>query len=163
MSAIDTLNNRVFVIVRYLLLAILGITMFEVISRFAFNRPTIWAHETIALMFGVYLILGGGYVLFCGKHIRIDVFWSRLSPRKQAIADLATCGFAFLFLSMLLWESGEAAWESIQLAQTSVSPFSPPLYPSKICLAIGVLLILLQLIVKTIRDLRQAITGGESA
>ena len=163
MSAIDTLNHRVGFIVSYVVLIVLGITLIEVIARFVFNYPTLWAHETVAYFYGFYIIIGGGYVLLHKAHIRVDVFWSRLSPRRRAIIDLVTCGFAFLFLGVLFWFSIKFAWASIQVLEHSVSPFSPPLYPLKVCLVIGVFLILLQLIVKTIRDLHLAISGVESA
>jgi len=107
--------------------------------------------------------MGGGYVLLHKAHIRVDVLWSRLSPRRAAIADLVTCGFAFLFLGVLLWFSARMAWWSVLTLEISKTPFGPAIYPLKISLVIGVLLLLLQLISKTIRDLHFAITGVEYA
>ena len=162
LSAIDTLNHWVGVSVSYMMLLVLGVTLFEVISRFVFNYPTVWAYEVTGNLFGFYMIIGGGYVLLHKAHIRVDVFWSKFSLRNQAIIDLATCVFVFLFLGLLLWTSSDNAWRSIQILEHGITPFAPPIYPLKVCLVIGVLLILLQLIVKTIRDLYLAITGVES-
>lgn len=162
LSAIDTLNQWVGFTVSYVVLIVLAITLIEVIARFVFNYPTLWAHETVAHFYGFYIIIGGGYVLLHKAHIRVDVFWSRLSPRKQAIIDLVTCGFVFLFLGVLFWFSSKYAGYAIQIREHSITPFAPPLYPLKITMAIGALLILLQLIVKTIRDFHLAISGVES-
>lgn len=161
LSAIDKLNKWVGTIMSFVVLVVIGITLFEVIGRFVFNRPTTWAHETTALVFGFYFIMGGGYILLNKAHIRVDILWSRLSLRKRAIVDLITCGFGFLFLGMLLRFSVRMALESVQLLEHSGTPFNPPLYPAKICLVIGVALILLQLVVKTIRDLHLAVRGAE--
>ena len=162
LSVIDRLNNRVGLTVSYLVLFIMGVTLFEVISRFIFNSPTVWAHETTEQLFGTYIILAGGYALLYKTHIRIDVLWRRLSPRGKVIADLATCGFAFLFLGVLLWTGIRMAWDSTQILEASESVWGPPIFPLKIFLAVGALLIFLQLIANTVRNLRQAITGVEN-
>jgi len=162
LSAIDVLNNWVGGL-SFVVLVIIGITLFEVIGRFAFGHPTVWAHETTTLLFGIYFIMSGGYALLNKAHIRVDVLWGHLSLRKRAIVDLATCAFGFLFLGALLRFSVKMAWESTVMLERSATPFNPPLYPAKICLAIGASLILLQLIAKTIRDIYLAVRGVEHA
>lgn len=159
--AIDTLNKWVGMILNYVLFLMLGITLFEVISRFAFSNPTIWAHETTGLLFGFYLIIIGGYVLLVRAHIKVDILWSQFSPRGRAIIDLITCGFAFAFVGVLLIFSISMAWDAIQIRETSISPFGPPVYHLKVCVVIGSVLLLLQLIAKTIRDIHLVVTGGE--
>ena len=161
-SAVDILNDWVGRSVALGVVVIAAMTAFEVIARFVFKYPTLWAHETVAHFYGFYVIIGGGYVLLHKAHIRVDVFWSRLSPRKQAIIDLVTCGFVFLFLGVLFWFTSKYAWHAIQIREHSITPFGCPIYPLKITMAIGALLILLQLIVKTIRDFHLAISGVES-
>jgi len=163
LSGIDAVNYWAGAILSYVLLLIVSVTAFEVISRFAFNSPTIWAHETTTQLFGFYIIMGGGYALLCKTHIRVDFLWSRLSLRKRAIMDLVTFGFAFLFIGVLLWQAGEFGWRSLRMLEHTHTAFGPPVYPIKICLGIGTLLLLLQLIVKTIRDLHLAVTGVEDA
>ena len=36
---------------------------YEVISRYVFNSPTNWAHESMFLMFGMQYLIAGGFVL----------------------------------------------------------------------------------------------------
>lgn len=161
LHAIDTLNNKVGVGICYLLLVIISITIFEVINRFAFNNPTIWVYETTTQIFGLYLITSGGYALLHNAHIRIDVFWRLLSPRGKAVADAATCGYSFLFISIALWFSIRMAWISTLARERSSTAFNPYLFPLTWVLVLGMILMLLQLIVKAIRDFRLAIKGVE--
>jgi len=159
--ATDKLNKWTGQVISFVVLVMLGLTAGEVICRFAFNAPTNWVYETTTQMFGVYGLIGGGYVLLIKAHIRADVLWSRLSLRGRAIADLATCGFGLLFLSVMLWFSTKKAWSATLIREHSLTPFGPPIYPIKICLVIGVFLFLLQSVVKVIRDLYLVTKGME--
>jgi TRAP-type mannitol/chloroaromatic compound transport system permease small subunit len=162
--AVDTVNKWVGRVVAYLVLIIIGITVWEVTARFLLNNPTTWVHETAGQLFGAYLMLGGGYVLLNKAHIRVDILWDRLSPRNKAIADLCTVTlFGLAFVSISLWYTGRMAWLSTQLLEHTLTPFGPPGGPLKIAVATGMFLLLLQLIAKIIRDLYLAITGDEYA
>jgi len=158
-EAVDATNNWVGVIVSYVLLIAISITLIEVIGRFAFNSPTIWAHEVTTQLFGFYSIMAGGYLLLVDYHTRVDVLWIRFSPRGRAIIDLFTCGFAFLFLGTLFWQSIPVFLQSFQIGEVSQTAFAPPVYPLKGCLILGSFLILLQFITKFIRDIHTVITG----
>lgn len=156
LSAIETFSDRAGGVVAYGILVITGVMAYEVIARFVFGLATMWAHETASLLFGVYCFLTGGYVLLHQRHVRVDILWARLSPRGKAIADLATSGFAFLFIGVLFWFSIPYAWYSFQIRQVSPTVFAPPLYPIKMVLVIGVFWFLLLLVVKFVRDLYTA-------
>jgi len=159
LGAVDATNKWVGVSVSYVLLIAITITLIEVIGRFAFNHPTIWAHESATHLFGFYLIMAGGYLILIDFHTRVDVLWARFSPRGRAIIDLCTCGFVFLFLGMLFWQSIPMFLKSFQIGEVSQTPFAPPIYPLKACLVLGSFLILLQFIAKFIRDIHTAVTG----
>lgn len=162
-SAIDRVNKWVGTGMSYIILAMIFMTVYEVISRFVFQSPTAWAHKITAQTFGFYLIMAGGYALLLKAHIRVDVLWSRLSPRKRAIVDLFTFTIAFLFIGTLLYRVGIFAWQSTQIMEHSYPPFSLPVWPLKLVMILGVSLLLVQLIAKYIRDLYLAITGVEYA
>ncbi len=150
---LDTFTNQAGKGIAIGVLAIAGVVSFEVIARFVFNSPTTWAQEVTALMFGVYAILAGAYCLLHGRHVRMDILWSRLSPRGKAIADLVTSGFGFIFIGLLLWFAIPYAWRSLQIGEGSETVFSAPYYPSKIILAVATFWLLLQMITKFIRQI----------
>jgi TRAP-type mannitol/chloroaromatic compound transport system permease small subunit len=43
-------------------------------------------------------MLGAAYTLQKGGHVRIDAFFSKLSPRRQALMDICTFVFFFIFI-----------------------------------------------------------------
>jgi len=159
LDAVDASENRIGVIISFVLWFAIAVTLIEVIGRFAFNHPTAWAHEVTTHLFGFYSIMAGGYLILVKFHTRVDILWTRFSPRGRAIIDLCTFGFGLLFLGMLFWQSIPMFWQSFQIREVSQTPFAPPLYPLKACLVLGSFLILSQFIVKFIRDIHTAVTG----
>jgi len=159
LDAVDAGENRIGVIISFVLWFAIAATLIEVIGRFAFDHPTSWAHEVTTHLFGFYSIMAGGYLIVVKFHTRVDILWTRFSPRGRAIIDLCTCGFGLLFLGMLFWQSIPMFWQSFQIGEVSQTPFAPPMYPLKACLVLGSFLILLQFIVKIIRDIHTAVTG----
>ena len=81
----------------------------------------------------------------------------RLSLRRRAVLDLITSLFFFLAIGVMLWKESLVAWTSVQKQEALLSVFSPPIYPLKVFIALGVLLLLLQGLAKFIRDLNTAI------
>lgn len=163
LKAIDQINGRVGRIVSYFILPLLFVILYEIISRYLFNSPTIWAHETSQMLYGAYVILLGGYVLQRGGHVNVEILYGRLSPRKRALIDLFTWLLFFYFCGLLLVKGGEMAWDSFKVRETEPTAFGPPVYPIKMTIPIGAFLILLQGLAKFIRDLHLAISGKGGA
>ena len=138
------------------------VTVYEVIFRYVFKRPTAWAFEMSLFICGGTSLIGGAYCLLHKAHIRIDVIWNRFSSRWKAILDLVTFTPFFLFILVLVLWGWEAAWTALQPPQEiSLTPWAPVMWPIKITIPIGAFLILLQAIAKFIRDLRTAATGKD--
>ena len=57
---------------------------YEVIARFAFNSPTNWVHESMFLMYGMQYMLAGAYAYREDQHVRVDVIYTKFSPRGKA-------------------------------------------------------------------------------
>ncbi|GAB4287893.1 MAG: hypothetical protein Kow0058_07630 [Roseovarius sp.] len=86
---------------------------FEVISRYLFNSPTSWAHESMYLMFGMQYLIAGSYAMLTEAHVRVDVFYAPLSRPGKAWADLLTSVFFFIFAGTLLVTSYIFAMDAI--------------------------------------------------
>lgn len=86
---------------------------FEVISRYVFNSPTNWAHEAMYLMFGMQYLIAGAYAMLTESHVRVDVFYAPMSPRRKAVTDLLTSIFFFIFAGTLLVTSWIFAFDAI--------------------------------------------------
>jgi TRAP-type mannitol/chloroaromatic compound transport system permease small subunit len=130
---VDKVNDKVGSFSSFVVPLLGFLILFEVIMRYAFNRPTIWVHDTSQFLFGAAYI--------------------RFSKRGKALADAATGLLVLAFLSVLVWQSGLMAWESIIFNEhLTQSVFEPPLYPIKIIFFLGCILFLLQALAHWVRD-----------
>lgn len=154
---IDNINEWVGKFVGMWMPVLTGIIVYEVMMRYAFNRPTIWVHETGLYLFGTMFILGGGYTLYHKGMVNMDVLYIRFSARGKAIFDVCTFVFAFIFCVGLLWKSGARAWDSLMWRELSETAWNVPFYPVRLALFAGALLLLIQVISKFINDLYLAI------
>lgn len=140
-EALSDWSGRIFA---WLILPISLVTFWEVILRYFFNSPTIWSGELIGYLFGVMTFMSGAYCLRHEQHIRLDLFRGRLGVRGRAVLDMATSGFTYLFLIMLIWQGTTGALESTQSLLTSGTVWNPPYWPFSWFLPLGALLVGLQ-------------------
>ncbi|MCP4490482.1 MAG: TRAP transporter small permease subunit [Gammaproteobacteria bacterium] len=125
---------------------------YEVISRYVFNSPTNWAHESMFLMFGAQYLIAGGFCLRENAHVRVDVFYTHFSRRTKAMVDIATSVFFFIFIGALLMSGWIFFMDSYQVREVSFTEWGIQYYPIKFCIALGALLLLLQGIARLLSD-----------
>lgn len=140
---------------------VMVIIVLELLLRWIFNAPTEWAHEASSMLYGVYFILGGAYTLIKREHVRMDIVYARLTFRGKAIADISTFVLFAIYSAILIWFGGKTAWHSLLINEHSQTVWGPPLYPTKIILVIGALLIFIAGCNKFVRDLIKVATGKE--
>ncbi len=130
----------------WLIIPMVGGLTYEVLARYLFNSPTIWAYDITYMLYGSHFMLGAAYALYTGGHIRTDIFYDKWSPRTQGTVDASLYLFLFFPGMFFFFIAGwEEAWLSLQLLETSdASPLRPPIYPFKMVLPISALLLLLQ-------------------
>lgn len=154
-KGINNLNEKVGFYTSFLTIPLIGVVVYEVIMRYAFNSPTIWAFEATTLIYGVHFMLGFAYTLKHNGHVAIDVFESRLSPRPRTILRIIVSLIFFVPTVGLLatWAIfyASTSWQNWEKASTS---WAPPLYPFKTIMAIGFILLFLQGVTKLIADFR---------
>ncbi len=160
---VDRMNEFMGRMVSYLVYPMVLMLVWEVGMRYIFNRPTIWAHELSAFLYAVVFLLGGSYALRWNSHISVEILYVRLSPRTRAVLDLCTWTLFYLFVGLLLWEGLPFAMKSVRRFELAGSVWDPPIWPVKLCIPLGALLMLLQGTTKTLRDLHMVFTGRELA
>lgn len=132
----------------------------EVIGRDLFNSPTHWAWELNDMLLCLYIILAGGYTILVDGHVRMDIFYAKFSSRAKALVDLVLSFLFFAFVVVLLWYLSKLGWHSLLLREHATTIWHPPLYPIKLLLVVGILLVLLQGVATFIRNLSIVIKGG---
>jgi TRAP-type mannitol/chloroaromatic compound transport system permease small subunit len=162
LAVIDSISEWSGKIVSFLIIFIMTILLFEVLLRFIFNSPTIWAHELSLHFFGFYSVLAGAYVLLYNQHVKIDIIYLRFSERGRAIIDCFTYILFFMFIIILLRYGIMIAWRAVELKQAvSPSPWGSPIWPTKVAVPVAAFLILMQGIAQFIRTITFAVTGKE--
>lgn len=156
---VDSLNERVGKIVSFLIPVLAIIEVYEVILRYGFNNPTIWAYEFSAMLFGTFILLGGAYTLQMGSHVNMDILYNLLSKRGRAVLDMVTFFIFLAFIGVMFWKGWESAWWSLKTFEHDSTIWGPPIYPFKLMVPIGALLLLLQGFSKFIQDAFIAIKG----
>jgi TRAP-type mannitol/chloroaromatic compound transport system permease small subunit len=97
---------------------------YEVVMRYGFNAPTIWVYESSFMANGAAFMLGCGYALFKGAHVRTDIYWETFSERTKGIVDMIS--YILLFYPVMItfmvvsygdalhsWDTGERSQESV--------------------------------------------------
>lgn len=153
LAFIDRLNTWLGRSTGVLAFFVAAAIVYEVFVRYFLNRPTVWANESTIFAACIIYMLAGGWAILEDRHVRIDLFYHRFSARQRALVDCLTYPFFALYIVVMLWASSKYAWESLQLGETTMSPWNPPLYPMKILLTTGLFLILLQGTARLIRNL----------
>ncbi len=157
---VDVVNDWTGKAVSMLHIPLVIIVMLEVVLRYFFDSPTLWAWDVNMQLTGTLILLGGGYTLLNKGHVIIDVIVGRFPLRARTIIDLVTSLVFFAGIGVLLWLSIGEAQYSVQAKERWTSVWSPPIYPFRVVIVIGLVLLLFQGIVKFIRDLSVATGSG---
>jgi len=157
MRVISLLNERIGRLVSLLIIPIFAFLIFEIFVRYVSGSPLVWTGEATQLLFGIYAVLSGGYILLHREHVNVDLLFSRLSIRNRAIIDIFTSVLTFLFLGALVYFGSSLAYESIEFWERSQSAWNPPIWPAKLAIPVGAVLLLMQGIVKLIQDILTAL------
>ena len=158
---VDRLSKIVGIAISVALPLMVCVLTIEVIARYAFNRPTIWAFDTATFLFGYCGLLAGAYVHRLKEHINVDLFYGRLSPRGQAILDTFSALLFFFFIILVIVYGWEEAYPAIVSGERRPSEWAPLVGHFKMMVPTGAFLLLLQGLSNWLRSLYLAVTGKE--
>jgi len=111
---IDRFQDALGRALSWLMLAMVLTVFFDVVSRYLFARTYVFTQELEWYIFAVAYLMAGGYVMLWDEHVRVDILYSRMSPRTKAWMDFILL-FVFFFPSALLviyttWPFFRNAW-----------------------------------------------------
>ncbi len=155
LKVIDSISQQAGSLARWLCPALVLVGAYDVILRYAFNAPTVWAYETMIMLGGATYALGWAYTHLHKSHIRVDILYTRLSPRKKALTDLI-CAAVFFFPMMAILIRTSLWWavEAWSIGEVMIESYwYPPAAPFRTAIAVGICLFTLQGLAQFIRDL----------
>jgi TRAP-type mannitol/chloroaromatic compound transport system permease small subunit len=161
--AIDRFTDTTGTLVAWLNVPLVIVVAYEVISRYAFDAPTIWSFDLTYMLYGTIFMLGAAYALHKGAHIRTDFFFEKWSIRTKGVIDsVAYIVFFFPAISIFLLVSASEGWYAYEIGETSEqTPWRPILWPYKMVVPLAALLLLIQGVSETIKSIWAARTGLE--
>jgi TRAP-type mannitol/chloroaromatic compound transport system permease small subunit len=98
---IDGFQERFGRAVSWLMFGMVVVVFGDVIFRYVLSRSFVWVQELEWHLFGLVYLLAAGYTMLHDEHVRVDIVYSKLSPRRKAWIDFALI-WVFLFPSCLL-------------------------------------------------------------
>jgi TRAP-type mannitol/chloroaromatic compound transport system permease small subunit len=122
-TLIDHINLWISRIAMLLVVMIVIAIAYEVVARYFFRAPTIWANELSLFLGGISYLFAGLFAMQQRAHIRITALYDIVSPRTQRIFDfigllciiffaagVAIGGFPSAWRSLITWEKFGTAW-----------------------------------------------------
>lgn len=163
LKVIDSINELTGSATRWVAVALVLVLSIEVVMRYIFDSPTVWAHLLSMMLGGTMVMLALGYTDLHNGHTRIDIFYARLSRKGRAWLD-AICSVLFFFplMGVLIYTSAD--WLKCSFLEGEVRTESfwyPPAWPFRLIFLVGWSLFALQGLSRLIRNIR-CLTGGEN-
>ena len=104
----------------WLTLFMVLVTFVVVVLRYVFDAGLIWLQESVVWMHGFVFMAGAAYTLQQEEHVRVDIFYREMSPKRRAWVDLIGVTVFLLPLCALLgWKAFDYVAVSWQLQEAS--------------------------------------------
>jgi TRAP-type mannitol/chloroaromatic compound transport system permease small subunit len=163
---VDRLNDRIGVVVTWLSLVMVVLGAYNAVARWATRFAGIPLtsnafNELQWYAFSVIFLLGAAWGLRHDAHVRVDVVYSRLSPRAQAWVNLlGTVLFLLPFCVLMVWVSWPAVSRSFAVGEMSPDPGGLPRWPIKGLLLVSFALLFVQGLAVIVRQVDAIRTGA---
>ena len=153
--------DKVAVVFAFGFLLSTAIILYEIVTRYAFNAPTIWVHETTTFLCGICFIFGGLYALARDRHIRVVLIYDAVPPAVRRVLDvvISIVGLiTMLFFAYAAWTTASKAIftpQGVFRLETTGSAWNP-VYPGlvKLFLFIVICLMAVQFVVLAVNYAR---------
>ena len=143
---IDKFSKWIGSVVCWILMPLIFAMTYEVLARKLFLAPTIWAYDISRFLYGALFMLGAGYALSRGVHIRADFLYRNFKTKNQGLIDFwLYLLFYFPGLIVFFYMTLGFVVESVQRGERGMdTTWMPYMWPIKTCLLIGILFLLIQ-------------------
>ncbi|MEW7279464.1 TRAP transporter small permease subunit [Aquimarina sp. 2201CG1-2-11] len=143
---LDWIGEKTGIVVRWTAVVLALVIGVDVIIRYLFKFTYVWMIEVEIYLFGMLFLLASGYTFKYDNHVRVDVFYAKLSEKRKAWIDLlGGVGLLIPWCYVVIVSSWYYALSSFIIGEKSPQPGGlPALYILKFCITLGFTLLLLQ-------------------
>ena len=152
-NIVDTICEKVGRFVMYWVFFMMFLLILSFITRNIINFPLMWIIEMAQFTITAYYLLGGGYSMLTDDHVRMDLFYGKLSNKSKAKMDVFTSFFLIFYLIILFIGSITSLIYTIETKQKLFTAWAPYVWPIKTLMLIGILLMLLQAFSTLFKDI----------
>ena len=154
-NIIDSICEKVGRFVMYWVFFMMFLLILSFVTRNIINIPLMWIIEMAQFTITAYYLLGGGYSMLTDDHVRMDLFYGKLTKKGKAKMDIFTSIFLIFFLAVLFFGSITSLIYTIETKQKLFTAWAPYVWPIKSLMLLGILLMLLQAFSTLFKDIAQ--------
>lgn len=120
---LDAFSIRVGHAVSWLTLLMVLVTFVIVVLRYVFGTGLIWLQESVTWMHAAVFMLGAAYTLQREEHVRVDIFYRKMSEQQRAWVNLlGVLVFIFPMCAFFVYQSIDyvaASWSLREVSRNS--------------------------------------------
>ncbi len=163
LDAVDKVSVWAGKAVSWLLLVLIFALTYDTFMRYLFRAPTVWAFDISYMLGGTIMLMGMAWVTVRREQVRVDILYTRYSPKMKTIVDAVLNVLLFFPLfAMLLQRAIPRAMYSFTISEFSeVGFWRPILWPYRWMLVLALTLWVLTTLGWVIRDLYKLKRGEE--
>ena len=136
-DTIDALTDSIGRVAAWLVLIVIALLFAQWPLREIFGRGHLLANDIGQIVHAAVFMFGLSYALRWDRHVRMDVFYRRMSPRRQAMVNFV--GTLFLLLPWCALMAGfgwSYAWRATRVMETFPDTWSPGYFVFKLLLVL---------------------------
>ena len=122
------------------------------------NRPIPGAYEIIETLMVASIFLALALSQAQGRQIRVELITDRMAPRSRDLVQVFSDACSLTVYGFIAWYGAKAAWTSTLMGEVSSGAVQFPLWPAKIALTLGAVLMVLQCLASARTSLKQALS-----
>ena len=150
---LQVLTKLVGVIAGVLVLYCAFSIVWEVIARGLLNSPTEWVMEISTYCVLIAGFLGMGVAYAGKKHIHVDIFVSKMSPKTLTYVEVLTSLIGIFYSFIFMIYSWNMAMTSLEMNNCAPTTLGTPLWIPQISMPIGFAVLCLQIIRTLLEDI----------
>ena len=162
-AVMTVLNNGLAVLSALAIATAGGVLTWEVIGRYFLSIPSDWQDEL-----STFLLIGATFGSAAWTqarrgHVGIDALAHILPPRVDRVRRVLADFFSLVFVTFFAWKTWQMFYEVWDEGQTTPSAWGPPLWIPYSCMALGMSLLALQLLLQLAGSRHQDATPAHLA
>lgn len=130
---------------------------YEVVMRYLFASATRWSTSLNLYLLIFFTFLGGAYTGLTEGHVRVDIMYIRFSHKWRAIIGIFITALSLFFIIYLTISCAQVAYRSYEMGLRSIQAMRWSLFPPHLMMAIGSLLLGIELLSQIIKHIASLI------